>query len=240
MVQPHRLAHDGPGPLRIAFQPIVSLSDHECCAYEALARFPGVRATPDAVFAAAHACGHGAELEALAIQHALAAPDRPAGAALSVNVSPPVLGARALWDVLPDSLEGVIVELTERDLYDSGAGLERALAALRERGARIAVDDVGSGYAGLCQLVRVCPDIVKVDRDLIQGAHADHVRSALLEALVGFAHQTGMELWAEGVEDQPDLDLLEQIGADAAQGFLLGRPSEPCALPRPTALNAVA
>jgi EAL domain-containing protein (putative c-di-GMP-specific phosphodiesterase class I) len=228
-----------PRPLRVAFQPIVSLSDHEPCAYEALARFPGVRSTPDTVFAAAHACGRGAELEALAIQHALAAPDRPRGAALSVNVSPPVLGARALWRVLPDCLEGVIVEVTERDLYDSGSGLEHAVAALRERGARIAVDDVGSGYAGLCQLVRVRPDIVKVDRELIQGAHADAVRAALLEALIGFAHTTGMELWAEGVEDQPDLDLLEALGADAAQGFLLGRPSEPCAARR-AALGAVA
>jgi EAL domain-containing protein (putative c-di-GMP-specific phosphodiesterase class I) len=231
-------ALEHPGRLRMAFQPIVGLAVGMCCAYEALARFPGLAMPPAAVFSAAHACGFGPELEALTVDRALAAPGRPTGTGLCVNVSPSVLDAAALWRVLPDDLGDVIVEVTEHELCVTGGQLERALDALRMRGARIAVDDVGSGYAGLCQLVRVRPDIVKVDRALIQGVHADPTRTALVDALSSFAHDIGTELWAEGVEDPMDLATLAELGVDAAQGFLLGRPGDPWPAPRADLLAA--
>lgn len=218
---------EDPVRLRMVFQPIAGLAAGECRAYEALARFPILGAAPDAIFSAARASGFGPELEAVAIRRALAVPDRPAGTSLCVNVSPSALAAEAIWRVLPDELCDVVVEVTEHELSATDGGLKNALDALRERGARIAVDDVGSGYAGLCQLIQVRPDIVKVDRALIQGLHVDATRRSLVEALVHFAHDVGMELWAEGVEEPEDLATLAELGVDAAQGFLLGRPGHP-------------
>ena len=89
---------------------------------------------------------------------------------------------------LPFDLDGIVIELTEHEAFDEDGALELGLAAaLRERGARIALDDAGAGYAGLQQLIRLRPEIVKVDRSLIAGIHEDASKLALLQALAGFA-----------------------------------------------------
>lgn len=107
--------------------------------------------------------------------------------------------------------------------------LETRLAELRARGARVALDDAGAGYAGLQQLIRVAPDILKIDRSLVHGAHADPSRYALLEALVSFAGTTGAAVCGEGVEDLADLHALSDLDATYAQGYALGRPADPWA-----------
>ena len=76
-------------------------------------------------------------------------------------------------DALPADLSDVVVELTEHELFGAEDKLEACLAELRARGARVALDDAGAGYAGLQQLIRVAPDILKLDRSLVHGAHAD-------------------------------------------------------------------
>ncbi len=220
------LLRRGEGALQMVFQPVLELATGRISGYEALARIDGepVR-RPDQWFAQAHRCGLGAELEALALRAALAVPGRPAGTFLALNVSPVALLAPPLAELLPDDLSDVVVELTEHELFAAEDTLETCLARLRERGARVALDDAGAGYAGLQQVIRVAPDILKVDRSLVHGAHSDPSRYALLEALVSFAGTTGAAVCGEGVEDLADLQALARLDATYAQGYALARPA---------------
>ncbi len=193
--------------------------------YEALARFDiePLRG-PDEWFAQAHRAGLGEELEALALRAALAVPGRPEGTFLAVNISPRALLSAAVRAALPQDLTGIVVELTEHELFGAEGELEGELTALRARGARVALDDAGAGYAGLQQIIRVAPDILKLDRALVHGAHADASRQALLEALIGFASTTGAAICAEGVEDLDDVRTLVALDVTYAQGYGLARP----------------
>src|SRR5215216_3070081 len=157
------LRHGAP---EILAQPILDLTLGEVTGYEALARFPqqpvGV---PQDWFVAAHRGGLGAALEARAIARALElGADRPAGTVLSVNVSPSVLETAAFQAVLPGDLTGLQIEITEHELADDSTVLVESLEKLRRRGAQIAVDDVGEGYAGLKRMIGIRPDVLKVDR----------------------------------------------------------------------------
>jgi EAL domain-containing protein (putative c-di-GMP-specific phosphodiesterase class I) len=165
-------------------------------------------------------------LEALALRSALAATGRPDGAYLALNVSPRALLSPPVRDALPHDLSGIVIELTEHELFGAEGELEAELASLRGRGARVALDDAGAGYAGLQQLIRVAPDILKLDRTLVHGAHADGNRQALLEALIAFAGSTGAVVCAEGVEDPADLRVLVDMDVTYAQGYGLARPGE--------------
>jgi EAL domain-containing protein (putative c-di-GMP-specific phosphodiesterase class I) len=211
----------------MVFQPVLELATGRVCGYEALARIDGepVR-RPDQWFAQAHRCGLGAELEALALHAALAVPNRPTGTFLALNVSPGALLAPPVADILPADLSDVVIELTEHELFTADDALEACLAELRRRGARVALDDAGAGYAGLQQVIRVAPDILKVDRSLVHGAHSDPSRYALLEALVSFAGTTGAAVCGEGVEDLDDLRALADLDATYAQGYALARPAD--------------
>jgi diguanylate cyclase (GGDEF)-like protein len=212
-----------PGAIVPHFQPVLELATGRVSGYEALARMP-TRA-PDEWFAQAHRVGLGAELEAAAVAAALAAPGRPPGTFLAVNVSPRALVTPQLMEVLPDDLSSVVVELTEHDLFGADDALLRRLVELRSRGARVALDDAGSGYAGLQQLIRVAPDILKLDRSLVHDAHADPAKQALLEALISFASSTGSVVCGEGIEDLADLRVLADLDATYAQGYALARPA---------------
>jgi diguanylate cyclase (GGDEF)-like protein len=218
--------------IRPVFQPLLELATGRVGGYEALARIPGDRG-PDQWFAQAHRVGLGAELEAAALRAALAVADRPPGTFLALNVSPVALLSEAVLAALPDDLDGIVIELTEHELFSAEQLLDERVRELRDRGARVALDDAGAGYAGLQQLIRVAPDILKLDRSLVHGAHADPSRFALLEALASFAADTGAAVCGEGIEDFADLQALADLDATYAQGFALARPGEawPALLP---------
>ena len=110
--------------------------------------------------------------------------------------------------------------------------------ALRARGARIALDDAGNGYAGLQQIIRVAPDILKLDRSLVDGVHDDPHRFALLEALISFSSTTRAAVCAEGVETLEDLAVLAALDVTYAQGWVLARPGAPWAALAPDAAIA--
>ena len=212
-----------PGGIVPFFQPVLELATGRVSGYEALARMES--RPPDEWFAQAHRAGLGAELEAAAVRAAIAAPGRPAGTFLAVNVSPRALVSAPVMEALPEDLSSVVVELTEHDLFGADDTLHSCLAELRARGARVALDDAGSGYAGLQQLIRVAPDILKLDRSLVHGAHADPAKQALLEALISFAASTGSVVCGEGIEDLADLRVLADLDATYAQGYALARPA---------------
>jgi EAL domain-containing protein (putative c-di-GMP-specific phosphodiesterase class I) len=193
---------------------------------------------PDQWFNQAHRAGLGPALEAAALRAALRAHDRPERTFLALNVSPGALLSREVREALPDDLDGIVIELTEHELFSGELALDRELETLRARGARIALDDAGNGYAGLQQIIRVAPDILKLDRSLVDGVHDDPHRFALLEALISFASTTRAAVCAEGVETLEDLAVLAGLDVTYAQGWALARPDAPWAVLLPQAASA--
>ena len=213
--------------LSMVFQPIVATASHPPVGFEALARFDGApRRGPDAWFAEAAAVGLGVELELAAVRLALRAlPDLPADAYLALNVSPGSVVSGRLDDALR-SVAGnrIVLEITEHQMVETYDGLETALRDLRRRGVRIAVDDAGAGYASFRHILRLRPDVIKLDITLTRDVDTDRSRRALASALIGFARETGSSIVAEGVETPAELATLRRLGVDAAQGYHLGRP----------------
>jgi diguanylate cyclase (GGDEF)-like protein len=213
--EPHRIVP--------VFQPVLELATGRIGGFEALTRIDGSR-TPDQWFSQAHRAALGADLEAAAMRVALAVQDRPVGTFLALNVSPHALLTDVVHAALPDDLSDIVIELTEHELFSVDEAFDLRLEELRARGARVALDDAGAGYAGLQQLIRVAPDMLKLDRSLVSGAHADPARFALLDALASFAAETGSAVCGEGIEDLADLRALADLDATYAQGFALARP----------------
>jgi EAL domain-containing protein (putative c-di-GMP-specific phosphodiesterase class I) len=210
------------------FQPIVSLTSGEPLGYEALARFTGKPGMPPSWwFSQAHRFGLGASLEADTVRLALAAPGRPEGSFLSINLSPSALASQEVQEQLPADLSGLVVEITEEERVHDVDALQRDLDSLRSRGARIAVDDAGEGYAGLQQVMQMRPDVIKLDRALVADVHNDPAKIALIGSLVHFARSTGASICAEGVEALDELRVLIHLGVDAGQGWALARPGDP-------------
>ena len=219
-----------PDAITPVFQPIVSLSTGRVSGYEALARFPSPPdRRPDEWFALAHRVGLGPTLEARAVAAALAAPDRPSGVYLSFNLSPSALSSPEVLSVLPADLAGLVIEITEHERVGDEDELRSQLAPLRERGARIAVDDAGAGYAGLQQVMRIHPDIIKLDRSLVAEVDSDPAKAALIDAFARFARGTGAVVCAEGIETAAELRVVADLDVTYGQGFGLGKPQAPWA-----------
>jgi diguanylate cyclase (GGDEF)-like protein len=221
---------EAPDGITPVFQPLVALATGQISGYEALTRFkqPPKR-FPDQWFNLAARVGLGGALEAAAIAKALAVPNRPAGAYLSLNLSPSTLRAPEVQEVLPQDLSGLVIEVTEHELAADDATLSADLASLRERGARIAVDDAGAGYAGLQQLMRVAPDLIKLDRSLVQNIHEDPAKQALVDSFVRFGRRTGAQVVAEGIENEDELRVLADLDVTYGQGYFLAKPGPPWA-----------
>jgi diguanylate cyclase (GGDEF)-like protein len=214
-----------PDAVKPVFQPIVALASGEPVGYEALARFAGKPGlTPSWWFAQAHRFGMGAALEAESVRAALAAPDRPPGTFLSINLSPSALASPEVDEQLPCDLSGLVLEITEEERVLDVEGLQRDLEPLRTRGARIAVDDAGEGYAGLQQVMSMRADIIKLDRSLVADVNSDPAKVALIGSLVHFGRSTGAAICAEGIETLEELRLLIHLGVAYGQGWALGRP----------------
>lgn len=215
-----------PDGMKMVLQPIASLSSGTIVGFEALARFVNGR-RPDVMFEQAHLCGLGPRLEAEAVRRAVAITERPAGTYLSVNASASAIRSPEFAAALPDDLSELVIEITEREDVATDAETLARLADLRARGARLAIDDVGAGYAGLTQVMALRPEVVKLDRALIQGLDGDSDKRALVEAMVRFTHRAGARLCAEGIETLDELRAATELDVELGQGYLLARPAEP-------------
>ena len=215
------------GHIDIEFQPIFDLLDSRVVSLEALARFwTEPMRPPSAWFAEATEVGLGVELELAAIREALLRlDDFPADVAIALNVSPVTALDPRFCEALVDVAERVVIEITEHAQVDDYDALRDALAPLRERGAQLAIDDVGAGFANLRHILRLAPDIVKLDLSLTHEIARDPAREALASSLVGFAGGVGASIVAEGISSDEDLALLRTLGVDYGQGFHLARPS---------------
>ncbi|WP_179468605.1 sensor domain-containing phosphodiesterase [Mycolicibacterium vinylchloridicum] len=215
---------DQPDVLGVAFQPIVHLASRRTIAYEGLARFPASTGlTPAQWFSTARRLGRGLELEATALRAVLAAARGIPGACpVSVNLSPNAVLEPAIQEILVAQDRQLIMEITEHEPFpdDLGAGLK----CLRQRGIKVAVDDAGAGYASFTQLLRLRPDIIKIDGELIAGIDNDPAKRAIATALTSLAAELNATVVAEAVETAGQLQTLIRLGIEYGQGFHLGRP----------------
>lgn len=213
--------------LAIVYQPILALDDGRIAGLECLARFSASPPrTPDRWFAEAGQVGLGTELELLAARKALAAlADLPADTYLAVNISASTVCSRefaALVDGLP--AERIVLEITEHELIPDYAALLQRLEPYRARGMRLAVDDAGAGYASLKHVLALNPELIKLDNSLVRGIAEDSGRRALAAAFAAFAREIGSIVVAEGIETQPEADVVRELGLAEGQGYFFARP----------------
>jgi EAL domain-containing protein (putative c-di-GMP-specific phosphodiesterase class I) len=214
------------GGLDVVLQPIVELKSGSLAGAEALARFPGNPWRPPEVwFAEARRAKRGLELQLVAVRRALRVADvLPEHAFLAVNVDAEALMSEGLAKLLEQASRPVVLELTEHVEVSDYPGLRRVLRRLRAEGARLAIDDTGAGYSSLAHIVRLAPELIKLDIDLVRGIDLDPVRRSLVSAVATFAAETRAKVVAEGIETQAELEALRLLPVDYGQGYLLGRP----------------
>jgi len=216
--------------LFVAHQPIVSMGERTLYAYEALLRSsePALP-TPGAVLEAAERLGRLDDL-GRAIRSAAAGTlsKAPPDALLFVNVHPSDLRDDALYDrsaPLGKVASRVVLEITERASLEGLDAVASRVRELRDMGFRVAIDDLGAGYAGLTSLARLEPEVVKLDMSLVRGLHAHPTRRRLVESIAGVCRQLGMKVVSEGVETVEERDALMGLGCDLAQGYYFARPA---------------
>lgn len=215
------------------YQPVFELPHQAVIGYEALARFPDPQDYPVSQwFRDAAEAGLAVSLELAAIRRALEALRAlPAEHWLAINASPQTLCSPQLHELLERyEISRVVLELTEHAQIADYAQLSSMLAPLRAAGARVAVDDVGAGYASFQHVLELKPDIIKLDKALTCGLQSDPVKQALVRALVVFADEVDAVIIAEGVETVDELDALTAQGISRLQGYHLARPAPLSAL----------
>ena len=232
------------GRLTTVFQPIWNLEAETLIGIEALTRpDPSYGLSgPAEAFDIAEQLGRVHPLDMLCAQHALlSAPELGPDVLLFVNLAPLTLDLDAEgdgWLLAAVERAGlsprqVVVEVTER-FGGRTAPVVKTLQRLRQQGFLLAVDDVGTGNAGLEMLSKLKAEFVKLDRSIVASAATEPGARAVLLAMATFARQTGAFVIAEGIEDQETLQFLRSIDErdissetiiQGGQGFGLGRPS---------------
>jgi EAL domain-containing protein (putative c-di-GMP-specific phosphodiesterase class I) len=216
--------------LYMVFQPIVSWTEREVVAYEALVRTcePEL-ARPDLLFSAAE------RLDMIIpmgrrIRRSVAqlVPTAPESVSLFVNVHGGELADPELYDPaapLSRVAHRVVLEITERWSLERFHDVGERISALRDLGFSVAVDDLGAGYAGLTSFARLRPEVVKLDMSLIRGVNEDPTRQHLIRSLNGACRDLGIRVVAEGVETKEERDTLISLGSNLFQGYFFSKPA---------------
>ena len=212
--------------LLLARQPIFALDDGAVRGFEMLARFPTVGRPPDEVFAEAWRLGVGGELELAAARRAFDVLGTiAAGSYLAVNASPATLLDPRFLEAASAAGPGeLVVEITEHAPVDDYPALLAAIRRLRAAGIRLAIDDIGTGFSGLDRILRLEPQLLKLDGALIRDLDRRRGARAMVAALVGYAGEVGVPLIAEQIESRAELAVLRDLGVRDGQGYLLARP----------------
>lgn len=218
--------------LYVAYQPIVDVRNRSVFGYEALLRCdePSLPHPGDVIDAAER-------LDCLddvgrAIRDHAAKPmaDAEERGTLFVNlhvtdlVDPMLCAAEA---PLSKIAERVVLEITERSSLDEVKDARARVAELRQMGFRIAVDDMGAGYAGLTSFALLEPEIVKLDMALVRDVNASRTKQKVIRSMTSLSQDMGMLVVAEGVQTPEERDALVDLGCDLLQGFLFAQPSAP-------------
>jgi len=215
--------------LWIAYQPIVRAGDQSLFGYEALLRSrEPTLPHPGALLDAAERLDRLTEL-GQNIRTCAAEPvgPKPEAGVLFVN-----LHTRDLLDPTLTSAEvplskiakRVVLEITERASLDEIKDVPLRVARLREIGFRIAIDDLGAGYAGLTSFALLEPEIVKLDMSLVRNVHKQSTKQKLIRSMTALCKDMGMMVVGEGVENVEERDALVELGCDLLQGYLFAKP----------------
>jgi EAL domain-containing protein (putative c-di-GMP-specific phosphodiesterase class I) len=222
------------GAVRAVFEPVVRLADLEVIGHEALTR-PLRRESFDSVedlFSFAETTELLTDFERLCRRTAIESTSRLARRGLlflnasaravedaewSSGAMERILGAAGL------APRDVVVEITERLAVVKQDGFHQALRLLKSRGYRVAVDDMGAGYASLQALASLEPDFLKFDVSLVRDIHKSGIKRSLLESLRGLAEKIRAHVIAEGVEQEEERQTLLSLRIELAQGFLFHR-----------------
>lgn len=215
--------------LWMAYQPIVRVADRQVFGYEALLRSKEPSLPhPGAVIDAAERLGWldllGRTIRVRAAEPFVASPDR---GMLFVNLHTTDLLDADLWSSdapLSQIADRVVLEITERASLDEVKDVRQRIATLREMGFRIAVDDLGAGYAGLTSFALLEPEIVKLDMSLVRDVHCTPTKQKIVRSMTSLSKDMGMLVVAEGVENAQEREMLVELGCDLLQGFFLARP----------------
>lgn len=209
------------------YQPLWNISKGTIFGFECLARFPIDPSRPThSWFDETGSVGLRTEFELAVLDVALrGAVALPADIRVSVNASAStMIDPRFANTLIAFDVSRLIIELTEYARVEDFRELRGALKPLVSLGAKVAVDDAGSGYAGLKHIVGVNADLIKLDRGLIKDIESSPVSRALISALSVFARQTGSILLAEGIETRSEFETLNALGIEYGQGNFLGQP----------------
>ncbi|MET0410586.1 MAG: EAL domain-containing protein, partial [Polyangiaceae bacterium] len=160
---------------------------------------------------------------------ALSAPELPNGAFLFVNLHPPDLEDPELFSPsapLAAIASRVVLEITERASLDGVTRLSAKIGMLKKRGFRIAIDDLGAGYAGLSSFAQLEPDFVKLDMSLIRGVDSSPRKRSVVQAMARLcSNELAIQVICEGVETSEERDVLALDNCDLMQGYLFARPA---------------
>lgn len=220
----------------IAYQPIISWASRTLFAYEALVRNeePALR-SPSDLFDAAERLGRLHELGRIIRQRvADTLRDVPHMQLVFVNVHTADLQDDSLFhpsSPLSGYAQRVVLEITERAALDQVKDLMARMAQLRQMGYRIAVDDLGAGYAGLTSFAQLEPEVVKVDMSLVRGIDSSPTKQKLLSSIIGLCRDLKIQIIAEGIETAAERDTLIRLGGDLCQGYLFAHPGRPFPVP---------
>jgi EAL domain-containing protein (putative c-di-GMP-specific phosphodiesterase class I)/CheY-like chemotaxis protein len=217
------------GSIWMAFQPIVRARDRGLFGYEALLRSEEPSLPhPGAVFDAAEKLGQ-VPLVGRAVRQCVARSLDAAGVPIFVNLHPLDLADERLFgpeDPLASRAEKVVLEITERASLEGIADFRTRILNLRDLGYRVAVDDLGAGYAGLTTFAVLEPDIVKLDMSLIRNCDREPVKLKLIQSMAALCGELGMQVVAEGIETENECAAAIAAGCDLLQGYLIGRPGK--------------
>jgi EAL domain-containing protein (putative c-di-GMP-specific phosphodiesterase class I)/GGDEF domain-containing protein len=212
----------------IVYHPIVVTATRQIYGYEALAR-GGMRSlrSPEVLFGVAEEANLIWELSRLCRKRAIEGMDshlRP-GELLFLNIDPhdfrdPSFRYLDLDELGVEHPDRIVLEITERTAITDYPKFQGYLKEFRERGFRFAVDDAGSGYAGLGSIANLEPDFIKLDISLISGIDSNFMKQNLVETMVSFANDHGIQVIAEGVEREEEYEAVRRLGVHLTQGFL--------------------
>ena len=224
------------GRIETHFQPLIDVATHSLHGYEALSRGRGVDGktiAPGILFDYAKANDATFFLDRLTRETAIRS-------AASLN-----LPGRIFINFLPNAIydprqclrttlkiagetnfdpSRIVFEVTETERIEDMDHLGRIFDYYRHNGFKVALDDVGSGYAGLNVLVDLMPDIIKVDREIITAIDKNPLKQSIFRGLASAAHEQEIVVVAEGIETQEELDFVAANGADLVQGFYFAKP----------------
>lgn len=215
--------------LSLVFQPIVDRRSRKTMGFEALMRTKEPSMPhPGALLEASERLGRvhevGRRVRYLAATTFKAPED---GMTLFVNLHPADLLDPDLYDrnaPLTKMAGSVVLEITERAALDDITDTKHRAAELRKRGYKLAIDDLGAGYAGLTSFATLEPEVVKLDMSLIRGIESSPVKKHIVESMTRLCRDLDMKVVAEGIETNAELATIIDLGCDYLQGYLLGRP----------------